>query len=167
VASREDALVFEKSANKYGRKKEVLLNELDPQMHIGKLAEFNPGAPSAVRNMFSLSAAAAVPGAKGAKPQTPSTSSGAVASGTASAGTGNPGRPVPPPVIINLKYLGFKTDQYKKQRQGFFSEGDEVFMASEGEVIAHRYRVLRLQDSSAEIEELTSKTRQQLNMAVQ
>ena len=55
-----------------------------------------------------------------------------------------PTRPAPPPmVIINLKFFGIKMDLPHKGRQGFFADGDEVYLASEGDLVANRYRILR------------------------
>jgi hypothetical protein len=155
AATREDALVFEQASSKYGKQKEVLLAELDPKIHLEKLAQFNPGTPSTSRNMFALGALPPPP-RPAQPPQPPPRPAGGVAANPIAAG--------PPPVVIRLKYIGVKTDPASKQRQGFFTSDNEVFLAAEGAIVANRYRVIRLSDTSAEIEELSSKTRQQVSM---
>jgi hypothetical protein len=52
----------------------------------------------------------------------------------------------------------------QKTRQGFFADGDEVYLAFEGQLVANRYRVVHIGDASAEIEEVTSKTRRQISL---
>jgi Tfp pilus assembly protein PilP len=73
----------------------------------------------------------------------------------------------PPPVIINLKFFGTKTDARARRIQGFFADGDEVYLVSEGDLVANRYRVIRIGDNSAEVEELSSKTRRQISLLTQ
>ena len=51
--------------------------------------------------------------------------------------------------------------------QGFFADGDEVYLAFEGDLVANRYRVVRIGDSTAEIEEVSSKTKRQINLVTQ
>jgi hypothetical protein len=70
-------------------------------------------------------------------------------------------------VVINLKFFGLLSEPVQKHRQGFFADGDETYLASEGELVANRYRIVRIGDATAEVEEITSKTRRQLNLVVQ
>jgi len=138
------------------------LRDVDPSIHLEKLEDFDPGTPLNTRNMFSAEGVSErVVAARNSKSRT--------AGSSAIITPGNPpppaSRPVTTPtVIINLKFFGTKTDLRYKRRQGFFADGDEVYLASEGDLVANRYRILRIGDSSAEIEELSSKTRRQITL---
>lgn len=160
LVGKEGILTFEKGLSHFNRKKEIPIALLDPVLHIEKLSQFDPGTPSTARNMFALGVVPPPPGVKNT-----STAGGASPTSPASASPSLPVRPpAPPSVVINLKYMGFKQEGLPKRRQGFFSEGDNVFLAGEGELIANRYRVIKVQDNWAEIEDLPSKTRQQLQL---
>jgi hypothetical protein len=155
-------LYLTKNPRRSSRKKEISFRDIDPSIHMETLEEFDPGTPLNARNMFSaetvheriLSPKSSKPGAAGsAASLTPASQPPATT------------RPASPPtVIINLKFFGTKTDLSHKSRQGFFADGDEVYLASEGDLVANRYRILRIGDSSAEIEELSSKTRRQITL---
>jgi hypothetical protein len=161
AALKEGVLYFERALILHGRKKEIPISQLDPTLHVEKLSGFDPGAPSSPRNMFSLSAPAVPALPKNAAP------------GRVSLPTAPGQQTVPPsgrssspsPVVINLKYIGFKQEGPRAKRQGFFAEGANIFLAGEGELIANRYRVTKIQENSAEIEDFPSKTHQQLVLA--
>jgi hypothetical protein len=160
---KEGVLYFEKGLLLHGRKKEIPIAQVDPILHMEKLKHFEPGAPSSSRNMFSLSAPAVSPTlAKSTAP-----TGGSVPGGSNPQAVSPSGRPISPaPVVINLKYIGFKQEGLQTKRQGFFSEGGgTIFLAGEGELIANRYRVVRIQENSAEIEDIPSKSHQQLALA--
>jgi hypothetical protein len=155
-------LYLKKTPRRNNLKKEVSFRDIDPSIHLEKLEDFDPGTPLNARNMFSVEAVQdRVAGVRNTRP-------GAAGSTTASTTPGSQSplsRPAPPPmVIINLKFFGTKTDLRHKNRQGFFADGDEVYLASEGDLVANRYRILRIGDSSAEVEELSSKTRRQISL---
>jgi hypothetical protein len=160
---REDLLTFEKVPGQAGRKKEILIGEIDPSIHLERLNSFQPGTPEITRNMFVLGPAPVV-----RQPQKPGPAGVGAAPGGGPVGTApNPSPPPPPAVVISLKYIGYKVNEAQKSRRGFFAEGDNVFFAGEGEIIASRYRVVRIQNTSAEIEYIPTRTRQQLNLVVQ
>jgi hypothetical protein len=155
-------LYLTRNPRRSNRKKEISFRDMDPSIHMEKLEDFDPGTPLNTRNMFSVEV---VPErtstARNSKPGTASSS----ASLTPGSQLAPASRPAPTPtVIINLKFFGTKTDLRHKNRQGFFADGDEVYLASEGDLVANRYRILRIGDSSAEIEELGSKTRRQITL---
>ncbi len=160
-------IYLKRNPRRTGGKKEVSFQEIDPSIHLNKLETFDPGEPLNARNMFS--AEAPPPPYRPLASRSPQLTAGS--SSLESGGSGaNPGpsvaRPAPPPtLIINLKFFGTKTDIRQRTRQGFFAEGDEVFLAAEGDLLANRYRVIRIGDSSAEVEEVSSKTRRQINLA--
>ncbi len=66
----------------------------------------------------------------------------------------NPGPPQPPPPPqITLKFFGFanRTGEAKKV---FLSEGEDVFIAGEGDIVNRRYKVVRISPNAVEIEDV-------------
>jgi hypothetical protein len=61
--------------------------------------------------------------------------------------------PPPPPPPINLKFFGFANKPGEAKRI-FLSQGDDVFVAGEGEIVNRRYRIVRIGPSSVEIEDV-------------
>jgi hypothetical protein len=61
--------------------------------------------------------------------------------------------PPPPPPPINLKFFGF-ANKSGEARRVFLSQGDDVFIAGEGEIVNRRYRVVRISPASVEIEDV-------------
>jgi hypothetical protein len=59
----------------------------------------------------------------------------------------------PPPPPINLKFFGFANKPGEAKRI-FLSQGDDVFVAGEGEIVNRRYRVVRIGPSWVEIEDV-------------
>src|SRR5262245_8531565 len=49
-------LVISRNPRRTGGRKEVPLREVDPTIHLERLAQFDPGTPLNARNMFSLDA---------------------------------------------------------------------------------------------------------------
>ncbi len=161
-------LVIPRNPHRTGGKKEVQLRNVDPTIHLERLSHFDPGSPLNRRNMFSLEAQAAhpVPTATAPRrsPMPKPTSDTSVGAG-ASVGSGRP--PLVPPVNINLKFIGFALNPVEKTRRGFFADGDQVYVAFEGQLVANRYRVVHISDALAEIEEVSSKTHRQISLVTQ
>ncbi|HZQ55325.1 MAG TPA: hypothetical protein VFB14_24215 [Bryobacteraceae bacterium] len=68
-----------------------------------------------------------------------------------------------PTVAIPLKYYGFvKPVENGKSNQGFFLDGDNVLVASEGEVLKQQYLVVALTPNSARLEDIRLKQGQTL-----
>jgi len=65
--------------------------------------------------------------------------------------TGPP--PPPPPPNINLKFFGFANKAGEPKRI-FLSENEDVFIAAEGDIVNRRYKVVHINPSSAEIEDV-------------
>ncbi len=65
----------------------------------------------------------------------------------------------PPPPPINLRFFGFAS-QPGQTKKIFLSEGDDVFIAQEGEIIDRRYKVIRISPMSVEIEDVLNSNRQ-------
>jgi hypothetical protein len=65
--------------------------------------------------------------------------------------TGPP--PVAPPPPIDLKFFGYSSRQ-SGARRAFLLKGDDVFVASEGDVVDHRYKVVKIAPMSVEVEDI-------------
>ncbi len=77
----------------------------------------------------------------------------------ASIPTGPP--PPPPPPPIDLKFFGF-TARQSGARRAFLLKGDDVFIASEGEVVDHRYKVVKIAPTSIQVEDIPYSNTQSL-----
>jgi hypothetical protein len=75
-----------------------------------------------------------------------------------------PAQPPPPPPI-NLKFFGFASKAGEPKRI-FLSEGEDVFIASEGEVVNRHYKVLRISPTSVEIEDVLNNNRQSIPLTL-
>lgn len=71
-----------------------------------------------------------------------------------------PPAPKPPPPPIPLKFYGFSAKQSNKR--AFFLEGEDIFVAGEGDLIKNRYKVIRIGVNSAVVEDTSDKHQQTL-----
>ena len=71
-----------------------------------------------------------------------------------------PAQPPPPPPIT-LKFFGF-TNKPGEAKRIFLSEGEDVFIASEGDIVNRRYKVVRISPNSVEIEDVLYKHSQSI-----
>ncbi|HTZ58883.1 MAG TPA: hypothetical protein VMB49_12325 [Acidobacteriaceae bacterium] len=65
--------------------------------------------------------------------------------------TGPP--PPPPPPPINLGFYGYAAEK-TGQKQVFLLHGDDIFIASEGDVVDRRYRVVKINSASVQVEDI-------------
>jgi hypothetical protein len=72
--------------------------------------------------------------------------------------TPQPQQPVGPPPIP-LKFYGFATQPGQAKRV-FLSSGDDVFVGTEGQVINKRYRIVKVNNTSVEIEDILNNNKQ-------
>lgn len=165
-------IYLKRNPKKSGGRKETSFQDIDPTIHLELLESFDPGSPLNARNMFSQESAPSerIPATGNLRNKRPAGS--ATPERLDSSGTSNPvpgiGRgPMAPSAVINLKFFGTAFDPMRKKRQGFFSEGDTVFFASEGDLLASRYRIIKIGDTTAEIEDVASKLRRQINLTTQ
>lgn len=129
-----------RDANGHAAKKLPALEKLDPTLH----PEVMAGAESLEysgkgRNIFSMTSAPVVIPKEVASarpqpmvPQAP------------------PGPPPPPP--IDLKFFGYSADNGAKK--AFLLHGDDVFIANEGDVVDHHYKVLKISPLSIQVTDL-------------
>lgn len=65
----------------------------------------------------------------------------------------------PPPPPINLKFFGFAS-RAGEPKKVFLSQGEDVFIATEGDIVSRRYKVVKINNNSVEIEDLLSNNTQ-------
>jgi hypothetical protein len=125
----------------------IAANSLDPELRL-KLLESSEGTKyeGTGRNIF-VPALEAIP-----KP---------VESGLTKP-SGPP--PPPPPPPINLKFFGFASHAGEPKRV-FLAQGDTVFIGTEGEIVDRRYKIVRINPTSVEIEDVLNNNRQTLPLA--
>jgi hypothetical protein len=70
-----------------------------------------------------------------------------------------PPPPLPPP--INLKFFGFASKPGEPKKI-FLSQGEDIFIASEGDIVNRRYRVLHISPASVDIEDVLNNNRQSI-----
>ena len=75
--------------------------------------------------------------------------------------------PLPPPPSIPLKFFGYTTAFKQSNRRGFFMDGDQILVGSEGEVLKKRYKVVRIGVNSVVMEDLEFKAEQTLPLEPQ
>ena len=73
-----------------------------------------------------------------------------------------PGPPPPPP--IDLRFYGFASKQGGKPRI-FLLQGDEVYIASEGDVVARRYRVGQISPGAVMIQDMPNNNTQTIPLS--
>jgi hypothetical protein len=67
----------------------------------------------------------------------------------------------PPPPPINLKFFGFANKPGEPKRI-FLSQGEDVFIAGEGDIVDRRYKILHITPVSVEVEDVLNNNRQSI-----
>ena len=67
----------------------------------------------------------------------------------------------PPPPPINLKFFGF-ANKPGEPKKIFLSQGEDVFIAGEGDIIDRRYKILHITPVSVEVEDVLNNNRQSI-----
>jgi hypothetical protein len=136
-------------------------NTIDPKLRLDLLAKVQAvEAAQAVRNLFQFGAAAPVVPA-GFKEHKIIPGPQVLAS---LPGAGGPPAPPPPPPIT-LKYYGYTAKRVDGPKRAFFLDGDDIFVAAEGDLIKKRYKVVHIGINSAEVEDTQFNHRQPLPLA--
>jgi len=151
-----DGYVFKIGQGK-GRREQRLIpaSEISPVIHFRKLNQIELVEPAFSRNMFSFY----TPPPNRKKPRMSRPSNVKVSKSIVIRKKLED--------LINLKFYGFKMDENGAQLLGFFADGDSVFLAKEGDLVANRYRIHRLTNKIAEVEEIRTKIRKQLYLVIQ
>ena len=75
------------------------------------------------------------------------------------------GPPPPPPVNIPLRYYGFvKPGLRTDGNRGYFMDGENILMATEGDVLESRFLVVTLSPNTARVEDIQLKQGQDLQL---
>jgi hypothetical protein len=65
--------------------------------------------------------------------------------------------PPPPPTLPpNMKFFGYGTIPNSNSRRAFFSNGEDIYVVAEGEVLLNQYRILKVNNASLEFEEVST-----------
>jgi hypothetical protein len=75
-----------------------------------------------------------------------------------------PPPPPPPPapeLPASMKFFGYGNVPNNTARRAFLSDGDEIYIVGEGDTLVGRFRILKINNSSLEFEEVASGRRGQ------
>jgi hypothetical protein len=72
--------------------------------------------------------------------------------------------PTPPPPI-NLKFFGFAISKPGEGKHIFLVEGEDIFIAKEGDIVDRRYKVVRISPNAVEILDVLSNNRQSIPLS--
>jgi hypothetical protein len=74
--------------------------------------------------------------------------------------------PGPPPLTVDAKYFGYVSDFGGSHRRAFFAttNNEDVIIAGEGDTFMGRFRVVRLTNTTADVEEVSSGRRATLTL---
>jgi len=71
---------------------------------------------------------------------------------------GPPVLPPPPPPTLppTMKFFGYGTVPNGTSRRAFLADGDDVYIVAEGDTLLGRYRIIKVNNSNLEFEEISS-----------
>ena len=157
--SRSRGDEFHPSLRPKNKEDQIVLSEVDPTLRLELLAKVqNVKLDGGQRNLFQFGEAVRLAGdeprivpkrvAMGPDPPPPP-----------------PPPPGPPPVVppppITMKYYGLATKRIDGKKTGFFLDGEEIILATEGMVVNKRYKIVRINAESVVLENLEFKNQQQ------
>lgn len=64
--------------------------------------------------------------------------------------------PPPPPPVLPVKFYGYGTIPNGTVRLAFFTDGEEVHVVREGELLLNRFRITKIGNASVEFEEVST-----------
>jgi hypothetical protein len=80
-----------------------------------------------------------------------------------------PPPPPPPPTVspLPVKFYGFGTVPNGTVRLAFFTNGEDIYVVAEGELLLNRFRILRIGNTNLEYEEVSTGLRGTANLEEQ
>ncbi len=136
---------------------------IDPTLRLDLLAKVQKVEPQGgTRNLFQFGAAPPPEAAKlkGPEPKVLPKTPAQIAKEQQQAKAGPPPKPPPPPIL--LKYYGYSTTKLDGRKRAFFLDGEDILVATEGETVKRRYRVVKIGVNSVVMEDTESKSQQTL-----
>lgn len=125
---------------------------LDPALHLEKLsASESIEYAGSGRNIFSGESAPVVIETALAKPRPEEVKAAYVPP------------PVPQPPAIDLHYFGYSANR-DGQKKAFLLHGDDIFEASAGEIVNHRYKIVAVDIHSVQVTDLSYNNTQTLQL---
>ena len=158
-ASRSRGDEFHPSLRPKNKEDQIVLSEVDPTLHLELLAKVqNVKLDGGQRNLFQFGEAPRLAGDEPKiVPKRP-----AMGPDPPPAPPPPPGPPpVVPPPPITMKYYGLATKRIDGKKTGFFLDGEEIILATEGMVVKKRYKIVRINAESVVLEALEFKNQQQ------
>lgn len=64
--------------------------------------------------------------------------------------------PPPPPLQVPAEFFGYASEAHGGRRAAFFTSGDDVLVVSEGQTFLGRFRLDRINNDSADVEEIST-----------
>jgi hypothetical protein len=137
-------------------------SQIDPTLRLDMLAKLKSVQPAASsRSLFDFAAAPAVAKIEKVDPVHPGPLKSENIIGPVQPKP-KPKAPEPPPPPIPLKFYGYSNPAQQGPKRAFFLEGEDIFVAAEGDVIQNRYKVVRIGVNSAVVEDTSNKHQQTL-----
>ena len=62
-----------------------------------------------------------------------------------------------PPVNVPAKFFGYAADPRTGERRAFFTNSDDVFVVAQGGILLNNFRVLKINNNSVDVQEISSK----------
>lgn len=145
------------------------LNRIDPTLRFDLLAKVQAiERGSGGRNLFQFSTPPPPPPPPAPKVTIKPGSPGQVAQAGGNGQPDQPGSPAkpvkPPPPPIPLKFYGFSEPRGPGAKRAFFLEGEDIFVAAEGELIKKRYKVIRISGNAVVMEDVEHKHQQTIQI---
>jgi hypothetical protein len=141
----------------------VVTTDVDPTLHLDLLAKLEavPAAGDG-RNLFAIGAVVQKPKGDEIKVKP---NPGTTFSGPSGQGPLVTSQVEPPPPPITFKYYGFSTTRKDGRRAAFFLENDIILIKSEGDMVVGSYKLVRIERTTAVVEDVKSKRQQTVVLA--
>ncbi len=158
AGSPSTATVPKTTANLHGKRPKPIPNPLDPRLHLDQLqGTEGVSYEGSGRNIFA--AEAEIPQVVKSPRITKKDQERQAEIAR------NTPPPIPQPPPITLKFFGFAS-KAGEPKKIFLSQGEDIFIASEGDVVSRRYRVVKIGPNSVDIEDTLTKHTQSIPLTI-